>query len=141
MIIAFFDGSGTTGMDQVCFGYRIFKNGELYSEGSSSEVVEESSNNVAEYAGLIHVLKVLLEDKLQDEVVMVYGDSQLVINQMFRGWRMRGGIYKSKALEAQELVKKFRNITGHWVEREQMREVDKLARELWQNVKAKQKSS
>ena len=141
MIVAFFDGSGTTGREFVYFGYRIFKNGVLYTEGSGSEKAETSSNNVAEYAGFIKVLKLLLEDDLQDEEIVIYGDSQLVINQMFHGWRIRGGAYESRAVLATELKTRFPRLKGEWIPREQMKHVDNLARERWEREKRKQQTT
>ncbi len=141
MIVAFFDGSGTGGHEFVYFGYRIFKNGTLYTEGSGREAANPTSNNVAEYAGFIKVLRLLLEDDLQGEEIVIFSDSQLVINQMFHGWRIRGGAYESRARAAIELRKSFPKLTGEWRPREQMKHVDSLARELWEEAKVKQITS
>jgi ribonuclease HI len=46
---------------------------------------QDTSNNVAEYAGLIAVLKYLSEGSISQCVI--YGDSNLVIKQMNKEWK------------------------------------------------------
>jgi hypothetical protein len=52
------------------------------------------------HAGLIAALRYLLDAGLNRERVLVHGDSQLVINQMFGRWRIKGGCYADLAREA-----------------------------------------
>ncbi len=91
-----------------------------------------SSHNVAEYAGLIAALKWLIEMGLNDQLIKVRGDSQLVINQMFRGWRIRKGMYVEKAMEAFALKMRFPKLTGEWIPREENSRADQLARVQWE---------
>ena len=56
------------------------------------------SNNVAEYAGVLHILKYL--SCRPPGRVTIHGDSNLVINQLNGKWRARIGLYLSAAIEA-----------------------------------------
>jgi len=54
------------------------------------------SNNVAEYAGVFHILKYLVSRP--PGRVTIHGDSNLVINQLNGKWRVRKGLYLSIAI-------------------------------------------
>jgi hypothetical protein len=53
---------------------------EVYHPPPGKE--RETSNNLAEYLGLIAILEHLIHIEAQHEPIMVYGDSNLVIQQM-----------------------------------------------------------
>ena len=59
--------------------------------GFRSRPYPATSCNLAEYAGLIAVLRYLLDAGLSDERIVMIGDSQLVINQMFGRRRIKRG--------------------------------------------------
>jgi probable phosphoglycerate mutase len=88
------------------------------------------SNNVAEYAGVLHVLKYL--SSRPPGRVMIRGDSKLVINQLSGKWRVRKGLYLSTAIETRELLAYLRGlgwqISFCWIPREQNRECDRLSK-------------
>jgi ribonuclease HI len=71
-----------------------------------------TSNNLAEYAALIAVLRHLIDAELQQECIVVIGDSQLVINQMFGSWKIKRGCYVELAHEAKALLAQFPRIEG-----------------------------
>jgi ribonuclease HI len=83
---------------------------------------------LAEYAGLIAALRYLLDAGLNRERVLVHGDSQLVINQMFGRWRIKGGCYADLAREAKTFLAQFPNVTGKWVPRHRNSIADELSR-------------
>ena len=60
------------------------------------------SNNVAEYAGVLQVLKYLAPRP--PGRVTIHGDSKLVINQLNGKWRIRKGLYRSIAVDAKDLL-------------------------------------
>src|ERR1039457_10090 len=60
------------------------------------------SNNVAEYAGVLQVLKYL--SSRPPGRITIHGDSNLVIKQLNGKWRMRKGLYLSTAKEAKALL-------------------------------------
>ena len=88
------------------------------------------SNNVAEYAGVLQVLKCLASRP--PGRVTIHGDSKLVINQLNGKWRMRKGLYLSIAVEAKELLAFLRRLGWQlsfcWIPREQNRECDALSK-------------
>jgi hypothetical protein len=73
-------------------GSVLLKEHGLVGEGSTM------SNNVAEYAGVLHVLR-YLASRLPGRVT-IHGDSNLVINQLNGKWRVRKGLYLAIAVEA-----------------------------------------
>lgn len=96
---------------------------------------KETSNNVAEYSGFLDALNWLLLGGYQNEKIRVFGDSKLVICQMFgdpelggRKWKMRGGFYKPVALKAQKVLEKFKDIKGQWLPREENNLADELSK-------------
>ena len=89
------------------------------------------SNNLAEYAGVLHVLKYLASRPLGR--VTIHGDSNLVINQLNGKWRVRKGLYLSTAIEAKELLAYLHGLGWQinfcWIPREQNEECDMLSKE------------
>ncbi|MGA2609034.1 MAG: ribonuclease HI family protein [Terriglobia bacterium] len=89
------------------------------------------SNNVAEYAGVLHILKYL--SSRPPGRVTIHGDSNLVINQLSGKWRVRKGLYLSIAIETKELLAYLRGLGWQinfcWIPREQNAECDALSKE------------
>ena len=88
------------------------------------------SNNVAEYAGVLHILKYLAPRP--PGRVTIHGDSNLVVNQLKGKWRVRKGLYLSTAMEAKELLAHLHGlgwqITCCWIPRAQNKECDALSK-------------
>ena len=88
------------------------------------------SNNVAEYAGVLHILKYL--SSRPPGRVTIHGDSNLVINQLNGKWRVRKGLYLSIATETKELLAYLRGLGWQinfcWIPREQNEECDALSK-------------
>jgi ribonuclease HI len=87
---------------------RIWECSEVYHPPPGRE--RETSNNIAEYLGLIAILEHFIRIKTQHEPIMVYGDSKLVIQQMSGRWKIKEGIYESFAQSAKILTNEFSNI-------------------------------
>ena len=111
-----------------CGAVVIYKKDKLIYQRAVTLLDRPMSCNVAEYNGLILGLEYLLSENLRDEPITVFGDSKLVIKQMFGHWRIKNGLYKPDALLAHSLVKKFTNTYGYWIPREQNGEADKLSK-------------
>jgi ribonuclease HI len=90
------------------------------------------SNNVAEYAGVRHVLRYLASRS--SGRATIHGDSNLVINQLNGKWRVRKGLYLSIAIETKELLVYLRGlgwqISFCWIPREQNEECDALSKKI-----------
>jgi ribonuclease HI len=129
--IAFFDGcceprnpGGTAG-----YGAVIFKNGDLVWQTSGMiPASPQTSNNVAEYLAFTAILDWFIERGLTSELILVKGDSNLVIQQCFGSWKIKGGFYAEYARAAREKVKKFRALHGTWIGREHNSIADELSK-------------
>jgi broad specificity phosphatase PhoE/ribonuclease HI len=84
-----------------------------------------TTNNVAEYTGLIEGLKAAAE--LNASRVDVRMDSKLVVEQMSGRWQIKNPGLRPLAAEAATLVKRFDEVTFEWIPRERNKAADALA--------------
>ena len=84
-----------------------------------------TTNNVAEYTGLIQGLTAAAE--LNATRVDVRMDSKLVIEQMSGRWQIKNPGLRPLAAEAAALVKRFDEVTFDWIPRERNKAADALA--------------
>lgn len=93
-----------------------------------------TSSNVAEYMAFIDVLLWFNENRKsirKRSVIDIYGDSQLVVEQMNRRWRIKEGIYYDYAMEAQALLfrlQRWFTFKIRWIPRDQNIEADVLSK-------------
>lgn len=106
--------------------------GAVVREAATGEVLLEryaslgvTTNNVAEYSGLIAALQAAAE--LNATRVDVRMDSKLVIEQMAGRWQIKNPGLRPLAAEAAQLVGRFAEVTYEWIPREQNRAADALA--------------
>lgn len=97
--------------------------GEILLERYGS--IGVTTNNVAEYTGLIEGLKAALE--LTATEVDVRMDSKLVIEQMSGRWQIKHPGLRPLAAEAATLVARFQRVGFEWIPRERNRAADALA--------------
>lgn len=83
--------------------------------------------NVAEYAGVVAVLKFLLANNLTR--ARIFGDSNLVIQQLNRKWKAKHGLYMPYYREAIILKDKLPNVELKWLKRDFNLEADALSKE------------
>ena len=95
------------------------------------------SNNVAEYSGTIRILEFLIEKKLQEEHIIIHGDSKLVIMQMIGQWQIKQGIYVPFALKCLDLLKGFKNLSWKWIPREENNICDVLSKDVLKSLGVK----
>src|SRR5262249_27502058 len=88
----------------------------------------DTSNNVAEYCGLLAVLNWFTAQKLYDADITVHGDSRLVINQIFGDWDIKKGAYVRLAHDAWKISREFTNLKGIWIPRGQNTAADELSK-------------
>src|SRR5215211_493397 len=78
-----------------CYGFIIQKKNNKFNkiyEGAGIALEpfsKESSNNVAEYIGLIKALEWLFNNGYTKSTIRIQGDSQLIINQLCGKYRVR----------------------------------------------------
>ncbi|GAA0537045.1 bifunctional RNase H/acid phosphatase [Paractinoplanes ferrugineus] len=102
---------------------RAVPDGQILLERFGS--LGRTTNNVAEYTGLIEGLKAARElDATEVEVRM---DSKLVIEQMSGRWQIKHPGLRPLAATAAELVTHFDKVTFDWIPRERNKAADALA--------------
>lgn len=129
MIECFFDGaviphnpSGHGG-----FGILIRKDHQtIYSEAVYIGRWATLSNNCAEYAGCISVLRYLLREGITEAII--YGDADLVIKQMNGEWKAKSGAYLPYYVEAYALRVQLPNVKLEWIPREMNCGADDLSK-------------
>jgi ribonuclease HI len=127
VITAHFDGAynGRTSS----YGVIIRRDGRvLWRASGSVPGGAPGSCNVAEYAGLLAALRYLLDHGLNNERIVIIGDSLMVVRQMFGRWRVKKGRYVTMAAEAKTLLMQFPHITGRWTPRENNVAADRLSK-------------
>jgi ribonuclease HI len=87
-----------------------------------------ATNNVAEYVGAIRALEWLLAHDFRGIVVIV-GDSQLVIRQMQGEYEVKAEHLKAYHDFLTRLSQEFSEVRFEWVPREQNIEADRLSKE------------
>ena len=108
------------------YGYVIYEGKKKLAEGEGLAGYEVT-NNYAEYAALVEVLRKLKELRAEADIV-IRSDSRLLVGQMSKGWGVRGGGYLWKLKEARDLLKEFGSVAFEWIPREQNKEADLLSR-------------
>src|SRR3954454_10204593 len=106
--------------------------GAVVIEAATGQVLLEryaslgtTTNNVAEYTGLIEGLRAAAE--LNAAHVDVRMDSKLVIEQMSGRWQIKNPGLRPLAAQAAALVGRFAAVTFEWIPRERNKIADALA--------------
>ncbi|MEV4179582.1 bifunctional RNase H/acid phosphatase [Nonomuraea sp. NPDC049709] len=101
--------------------------GQVLAE--AAEAIGVTTNNVAEYRGLIAGLKAALELGGDGAQVAVRMDSKLVVEQMAGRWKIKNEGLRPLAAEAGALVRRLRVTEWTWIPRERNKHADRLANE------------
>ena len=106
--------------------------GSVVREAATGEILLErygslgtTTNNVAEYTGLIEGLRAAAE--LTATHVAVRMDSKLVVEQMSGRWQIKNPGLRPLAAEAAQLATRFAEVSYEWIPRERNRAADALA--------------
>lgn len=130
MIKLFFDGAVEPHNPGGHGGYGLYveRDGSpIFSGAAYIGQWPELSNNCAEYAGCIAALRYLIKNQISGAVV--YGDSNLVINQMAGLWGVKDGAYARFAQEALTLRQRLPHIRYKWIPREENTIADRLSKQ------------
>ena len=101
-----------------------------------------STNNVAEYHGIVQDLKVLLGREIKNENIVILGDSALVVNMVAGLWGRKNphknAPYLLPFLEnataiIQLLTKRGNRFSIRWIPREKNTEADALTKIAYKN--------
>ena len=126
-LLAYIDGSSKGNPGQAGYGI-VLMDGEGNKLETVSQYIGQATNNVAEYKALLGCLELIR--KYRADFLVVYSDSQLLVNQI-------RGIYRVKKLHLQRLHAKILEVLEnrsirleiYHVPREKNKEADKLARQ------------
>jgi len=95
---------------------------------SFGEYLGEQTNNFAEYSALIAGLA--KAEKLGAKEVQCFLDSELVVKQMQRIYKVKEPTLQKKFIEAYNLTTKFNKVTFKHIAREYNKEADKIVNEV-----------
>jgi probable phosphoglycerate mutase len=108
--------------------------GAVVFDATTGEVLAErkaglgtTTNNVAEYSGLIAGLEAARE--IGADIVDVRMDSKLVIEQMSGRWKIKHAPLQTLALRARNIMSDFGRVQFDWIPRERNKHADRLANE------------
>jgi ribonuclease HI len=116
----------------LCFVF-IVKNEQgntIYNEYELA--AHNSTNNVAEYTGIIKALEWLIANNYQNQSIVIKGDSQLVIQQIKRNFKVKSHNIISLYHDAISLISKFKHTQFELIPREQNKEADRLSNMAYQ---------
>lgn len=119
----------------LCYGWVIVRNHTIIARGHGGYVRgKQASSNVAEYLGLIEGLSALLDMGAQDELVLIRGDAQSVIDQMRGFATVNAESIRPLYKRACKLAGKFKRTNWNWAPRRFNVEADKLTRRALQQL-------
>lgn len=120
------------------YGIYIVRDGkDLIKEGIFVGKGKAMSNNVAEYSGFFHALNFLKDRGLEEEEIIIKGDSKLVIEQMSGNWRIKQGLYVELARKVVFQLRGFKKLRLCWIPREENGLCDSLARDVLRKMGVK----
>jgi len=126
MFKLYFDGASRKNPGPASYGFVIYSNeGDTVYKGK--KYIGNTTNNVAEYAGLFCGLQYCVENKITK--LNVYGDSNLILNQVMGKYKVKSPNLKPFHDEIMELIPHFDTITFEHVYRKNNKVADALANE------------
>ena len=125
-IVTYIDGGSRGNPGPAGYGVRVEdESGNLIEELSNQ--IGVTTNNVAEYRGLLAALRYAVDH--QYKVVHVRSDSELLVKQMRGEYRVKNAGLQPLYQEARDLLARFDRITFEHVRRELNKHADRLANE------------
>lgn len=121
------DGGSRGNPGPAGYGAVVFGSDHIRILAERREYVGITTNNVAEYRGLIAGLEAAAE--LGARVVSVRMDSKLVVEQMSGRWKVKHASMIPLADQARRLVAGFDSVTFTWIPRAENSHADRLANE------------
>lgn len=129
MIECFFDGSVHPHNPGGHGGYGMIIRQDcqtIYSEAVYIGRWRELSVNVAEYAGVISVLRYLLKEGIEE--ARICGDAEIVVQQLNGKWKAKSGAYLPYYREAYALRVRIPKVKIEWIPREMNYAADELSK-------------
>lgn len=135
MIEAYFDGccEPRNPGGHAAWGALVKIEGKIvWQDGGYCGFGPAMSNNVAEYPG---AMAALTEAAKYPGVIMLRGDSKLVIMQLKGKWKVNGGLYHPFYLKAKEVYDREKGrLKLQWIPRAQNDECDVLSKKVLKDM-------
>jgi ribonuclease HI len=124
LITAFFDGGARSNPGPAGYGVHIVNDqDEVVAELHGS--LGNTTNNIAEYHGLIAALQWAVENGVRR--LTVKGDSLLIIEQMRGNYKVKNEGLKPLHMQARMLMMQIGDVTFEHVPREMNKDADRLS--------------
>ncbi len=125
-IIAHIDGGARGNPGPAAYGVVIqAADGRVIAE--LQNYLGETTNNEAEYQALLAALEYALAHQI--EKLSVYSDSELLVRQILKQYKVKSGGLRPLYDQAQEMIARIPSFRIQHVRREQNREADRLVNE------------
>lgn len=132
-IVVFTDGGARNNPGPAGAGVVIYENGEKKAEVAAF-LGEKQTNNWAEYEAVVIAFGKLLEMGLRDHDITFKLDSQLVVEQLSRNWKIKEPALKAQAEKVWGLLDDFGHVSFVHIPREENKEADKLVNKAIDNA-------
>ena len=124
MITAYFDGGARSNPGPAGYGvYIVDDAGSVLAELSGS--LGNTTNNIAEYSGLIAALQWAVDHNLTS--ITIKGDSLLIVELMRGNYKVKNEGLRPLHMKARLLVMQIGDVRFEHVRREQNKEADRLS--------------
>ena len=121
------DGGSRGNPGPAGFGAVVFSEDHTRVLAERKQAIGQTTNNVAEYRGLIAGLEEA--HRLGADEVAVSMDSKLVVEQMTGRWKVKHPAMAELHQQARSLASTFGSVTYSWIPRERNTHADRLANE------------
>jgi ribonuclease HI len=121
----YFDGASRGNPGPAAVGWVVLTGDGIVSEGG--ETIGETTNNCAEYEGLIRALEVASDYGFEE--VRIRSDSELLVKQIRGEWDTNDPDLRERRVRARELLSEFDSWSIEHVPRELNERADELANE------------
>jgi probable phosphoglycerate mutase len=124
LITAYFDGGARSNPGPAGYGVHIVDDaGNVLAELSGS--LGNTTNNIAEYNGLIAALQWAVDNKVTQ--ITIKGDSLLIVEQMRGNYKVKNEGLRPLHMQARMLVMQIGDVKFEHVRRELNKEADRLS--------------
>ncbi len=118
----FTDGGARGNPGPSGIGGILYKNDKILD--SFSEYIGEGTNNQAEYTAILRGVELALKHNI--DILVCYLDSELVVKQLKREYKVKNKELGKIFIKIYNLTLKFKKITFHHIKREKNKEADAL---------------
>lgn len=131
--VGFYDGSASPNPGAIGLGVSLFLGKREILCGAAPGGI--GTNNAAEYMALIWLLEIAIEAGVK--CLVVYGDSQLITNQVNGKWSVGSETLKTYHTHVLNLINSFDSVGFEWIKREKNKRADALSKRGSQLTSAK----